>query len=74
MQECYIKIVAEIRGTSIEINKIDGTITLKGLESDVFELHLETKELLLAARKEKEDADREKMFAEKEKKLAEVVS
>ena len=71
MQEYHIKTEADRLGTSIEIDKIKGKITLKGLGSDVNEVYLEAKELLFAAKKEKEDTEKEKILAEKEKILAE---
>ena len=64
MQEFNIKAEADKRGVSVEFDKRNGKITLKGHESDVNEVYMKAKELLFTARKEKEDDEKAKMLAE----------
>ena len=64
MQVDKIKAESDKRGISIEIDKNNGKIMLKGHESDVNEIYFKVKELLIAAKKEKVDANMAKMHAE----------
>ena len=63
MQVNKIKAETDKLGISISIDKTNGKIALTGNVSEVHEIYFKVKELLFAARKEKEDAERARMHS-----------